>query len=135
MELVFWFGRARLRVMVMEYPANATACALGNFAGSLDGAHPDVLAGDGCTFSDIAGGVEGVERNQIACTFADTLGGCSGSFGGAFANVRGAAANVPARAALLGLGCCSGLGGLGVLGRSVAAAEGKGEGRDERRGE
>jgi hypothetical protein len=118
-------------MVMVEYPANTPTCAFGNFACSLGGTNADVLAGDGCTLSDIAGGVEGVEGNEIARTFPDTLGRCSGAFGGPFANVSGAAANVTAGAALLGLGgrlgCFSGLrwlGGLSVLGRGVLA-EGK----------
>ena len=64
-------------MVMVEDPANSPTCAFGNFAGSLGGANADVLAGDGCTLAYIAGGVERVERNQIACPFSDTLGRCS----------------------------------------------------------
>jgi hypothetical protein len=117
---------------MVEYLANTPACSLGNFACSLGGADTDVLAGDDCSFSDIAGGVNGVEGDEIARTFPDTLGRCSGALGGAFANVSGAAADVAAGAALLGLGgwlgCFSGLGGLrlGVLAGGALDADGEG---------
>jgi hypothetical protein len=114
---------------MVEYLANTPACSLGDFACSLGGADTDVLAGDDCTLSDIAGGVNGVEGDEIARTFPDTLGRCSGALGGAFANVSGAAAD---GAALLGLGgwlgCFSGLGGLrlGVLAGGALDADGEG---------
>jgi hypothetical protein len=120
-------------MVMVEYPAHTTARALGNFACSLGRAHAYVLAGDGCTFSNIAGGVQRVQRNQIARTFPHTLGRCSSAFGSPFANVSGTAADVAARASLLRLssrlGCFGGLRrglGISVLGTGVLAAEGKG---------
>lgn len=118
---------------MVEYPANTPTCALGDFACPLGGTNADVLARDDCTLSDIACRVEGVQSNQIARTFSDTLGRCSSPFGGPFANVSGTAANVTARAALLGLGtrfgCFGGLRwlGLSVLAKGFLAAEGKGQ--------
>lgn len=113
---------------MVEYFANPPTCSLGDFACSLGGADTDVLAGDGCTLSDIAGGVDGVEGDEIARTFPDTLGRCSGAFGGTFANVSGAAADVAAGAALLGLGgwlgCFSGLGGLRLGGLRLSILAG-----------
>ena len=117
---------------MVEYPANTPTCAFGNFACSLGGTNADVLAGDGCTLSNIADGVDGVESNEIARTFPNTRRRCSSAFGGPFADVSGTAANVTAGAALLGLGrrlgCFSGLRGLGlsVLARGVLATDGKG---------
>jgi hypothetical protein len=112
---------------MVEYLANPPARALGNLSCSLGCADTDVLAGDDRTLSDIAGGVDGVEGDEIARTFPDALGCCSGSLGGAFANVSGTAADVAAWAALLGLGgwlgcfsgrlgCFNGLGGLRLSG-------------------
>jgi hypothetical protein len=116
-------------MVMVEDPANDAACSLGDLAGSLDGSNADILAGDRCTLADVAGGVDWVERDQIARTFSDTLGRCSGAFGGPFANVSGAAADVTAGAAFLGLGMRVGL-GLSVLAKGVRAAEGKGEGEN-----
>jgi hypothetical protein len=119
-------------MVMVEYPANPPACAFGNLACSLGSANADVLARDGCTFSNIAGRVERVQRNQIARTFPHTLGRCSSALGSPFANVSGAAAHVTAGAALLGLGrrlgCFGGRRGLGlsVLARGILAAESKG---------
>jgi len=134
--LVFWFGRSwvRLRLVAMvEYFANAPACSLGDFACSLGCAGTDVLAGDDCTLADIAGGVDGVEGDEIARTFPDTLGRCSGALGGTFADVSGTAADVAARAALLGLGgwlgCFGGL-RLGILAGGVLDAEDEGQGEE-----
>jgi hypothetical protein len=50
---------------MVEYPANTPTCAFGNFACSLGGTNADVLAGDGCTLSNIADGVDGVESNEM----------------------------------------------------------------------
>ncbi len=78
---------------MVEYPANTPTCAFGNFACSLGGTNADVLAGDGCTLSNIADGVDGVESNEIARTFPDSLGCGTGALGGSFADVSCAAAN------------------------------------------
>jgi hypothetical protein len=133
--LVFWFRRSRVRLLLMamvEYLANPPACSLGDFACSLGCADTDVLAGDDRTLSYIAGGVDRVKGDEIARTFPDTLGRCSGALGSAFANVSGAASDVAAGAALLGLGgwlrCFSGLSGLrlGILAGGALAADGEG---------
>jgi hypothetical protein len=104
--------------MMMEYPANTPARPLGNFACSLGSANANVFAGNRRTLSYIAGGIERVQRNQIASTFPNALGRCSSAFGRSFANVSCAAANVAAGAALLRLGsrlgCLSSLRGLGL---------------------
>jgi len=121
-------------MVVVEYLANTTACAFGDLACSLDGAHADVLARDRSTLADIPGGVHRVERHQIARTFPDPLGRCSSAFGRPFANVSGTAADVTAGAAFLGLSMrvrrLRGLRGLRlrVLAKGVLAAQGKGEG-------
>ena len=117
---------------MVKYLANTPTCTFGDFSCSLGGANADVLASNGRTLSDIAGGVDGVKGDEIARAFPDTLGRCSGALGGTFADVSGTAANVTAGAALLGLGrrlgCFSGLRGLGlsVLARGVLATDGKG---------
>ena len=128
-------------MVMVKYPANAPACALGDFACSLGGANADVLAGNGRALSDIACGVDGVEGDEIARTFSDPLGRCSGSLGGTFACVPDAATDVAAGAALLGLGgwlslggwlgCFSRLsglwlGGLGILAGCPLATDGEG---------
>jgi hypothetical protein len=118
---------------MVEYPADTPACSFGNFAGSLGSANAYVLTGDSCTFSNIAGGVERVQRNQIARTFPDTLGRRTSALGSPFANVSSTAAYVTAGAALLGLGLrlryFGGLLrrlGLSALAQGVRAAESKG---------
>jgi hypothetical protein len=122
---------------MVEYPANAPPCAFGDFACSLGGANANVLPGDGCALSNIACGIEGVEGNEIARTFPDSLGPCSSAFGGPFADVSSATANVTAGAALLGpssrLGCFFGLRrlGLAVLGKDALAAQCNGHAQDE----
>jgi hypothetical protein len=47
--------------MVVENFANAAACAFGNFACSLGGTDADVFAGNRCTLSNVAGGVQGMQ--------------------------------------------------------------------------
>ena len=118
---------------MVEYLANAPTCALGYFACSLGGTDANVFAGDDCTLSDIASGVDGVEGDEIARTFPNTLGCCSGTLGGSFADVSGSATDVAAGAALLGLGCfCRLRRGLvlGVLAGGVLDADGEGQGEE-----
>ena len=115
---------------VVEDFADAATCALGDFTCALGGTDADVLAGDACTFADIAGGVDGVESDEIAGAFADALGCLSGSFRGALAYVSGSAADVTAGAAGLGLGrglrLSWGGGVLVVLGGDALGADGEG---------
>jgi hypothetical protein len=124
-------------MVMVKYLANPPACAFGDLACSLDGAHADVLAGNGRALSDIASGVDGVERDQIARAFPDSLGGGAGTLGSSFADVSCAAANLAAGAALLGLrmgGMLECVGrlrrglGLAVLAGGILAAESAGEG-------
>jgi hypothetical protein len=116
---------------MVKYLANTPTCAFGDFACSLGGTNADILAGYGRTLSNIAGSGEGVEGDEIARAFPDSFGSGTGTLGGPFADVSCTAANVAARAALLGLrlGCVgrlrSGL-GLAVLAGGVLAAEGEG---------
>jgi hypothetical protein len=88
--------------MVEDF-ADASTCALGDFAGALSGTDADVLAGDACAFADVGCGADRVQGDEIAGAFADALGCRSGSPGGALADVAGSAANITARAAGLGL--------------------------------
>ena len=126
---------------MVEYFANPPTCSLGNLASSLGRADANVLPGDDRALSDIACGVDGVEGDEIARTFSDPLGRCSGSLGGTFACVPDAATDVAAGAALLGLGgwlslggwlgCFSRLsglwlGGLGILAGCPLATDGEG---------
>ena len=127
-------------MVMVEYSANVPSCALGDFAGALGGADADVLAGDGCTLADIAGGVEWVKGDKVSSTFPNTLGRRSGALGGPFADVTGALTDVAAGAALMRsllggrLRCVGrmrrGL-GLAVLTGGVLGADGKCE-REER---
>jgi hypothetical protein len=116
---------------VVEDFSDAATCSLGDFACAFRGTDADVLAGDGCAFADVAGGVDRVEGDEIAGTFADALGCGPGSFGGAFADIAGSAANITAGAAGLGLWRGLGLGG-GLrwggcgLGGDTLAADGEG---------
>jgi hypothetical protein len=130
-------------MVMVKYPANAPACALGDFACSLGGANAHVLASNGRTLSDIAGGVYGVEGDEITSAFPDSLGRGASTLGGSFADVSSAAANVATGTALLGLGLGLGLRlrlglrlggrlgflrrlGLAILAGSVLAAEDEG---------
>jgi hypothetical protein len=76
---------------MVKYLANTPTCTFGDFACSLGGANADVLASNGRTLSDIAGGVEGVEGDEIARTFPDSFGCGTGALGGSFADVSCAA--------------------------------------------
>jgi hypothetical protein len=120
--------------MVEDF-ADAATCALRNFACALRGTDADILAGDACTFADVAGGVEGMEGDEVTGAFADAFGCCSGSLRSALADVARSAADVTAGAA--GLGLWRGLGlrwglrwGLGWgrcgLGADTLAADGEG---------
>jgi hypothetical protein len=118
---------------MVKYLANTPTCTFGDFSCSLGGANADVLASNGRTLSDIAGGVEGVEGDEIARTFPDSLGCGTGALGGSFADVSCAAADIAAGAALLRLGgrlgCVGRLRrglGLAVLAGGVLAADGEG---------
>jgi hypothetical protein len=119
-------------MVMVKYLANPPACAFGDFACSLRRANPDVLAGNRSALSDIAGGVEGVEGDEVGRTFPNSLGSGAGALGGPFANVSCTAANVAAGAAWLwlggGPGCVGRLRsslGLAVLATSVLAANGE----------
>jgi len=129
--LVLWVGCGLVVVMaVVEDLADAATCAFGDFAGALDGADAYVLSGDACSLAYIAGGVDGVECDEVASAFADALGCGSGSLGGVFADVASSAAYIAAGATGLGL-CLSGR-GLRVLRKDAlgASREGYGEERD-----
>jgi hypothetical protein len=90
-------------VVMMEYVANSPTCALGDFACALCCANADVFARDGSAFGDIASGVEWVECDEVTRTFPNTLGRCSSTLGGSFADVSGAPADVATGAALMRL--------------------------------
>jgi hypothetical protein len=94
-------------MMMVEYFANSSTCAFGDFACALGGADADVLARDGAAFADIAGSIEWVKRHEVAGAFAHSLGRCSGALAGSFADVSRAPADVATGAALMGLlpGC------------------------------
>jgi hypothetical protein len=89
-------------MVMMEYFADAPACAFGNLARPLDGANAGILAGHRRTLAHIARGVDRVQRYQIARTFSNALGRRSRAFGSPLANVSSPASNVSARTALLG---------------------------------
>jgi hypothetical protein len=88
--LVLWLGGSRgpLRLMGMvEYFANSPTCALGDFACTFGGSNANVLAGDCSAFADIAGRVEWVKCDKVACTLPNTLGRRTGALRGSFADV------------------------------------------------
>ena len=60
-------------MVMMEYLANTTAGAFGDFARALGRADANVLTGDAGAFADIASGVERVKRDKVARAFANTL--------------------------------------------------------------
>jgi hypothetical protein len=121
-------------MVMVKYPANPPAGALGDFACSLGGANADVLAGNGRALSDIACGVYGVKGDKLTRTLPDALGCGACTLGCSFADVSCTAANVATGTALLGLGlglrlsgrlgCVRGL-GLAVLAGSVLATDGE----------
>jgi hypothetical protein len=133
--LVMW-GRCGLVVVmaVVEDLANAATCAFGDFACALGSADAYVLSGDACTLAYVTGGVDRVESDEVASSFADALGCGSGSFGGVLADVAGSAADVTAGAAGLRLGRRLSLGGglrwggcgLAGLRANALAADGEG---------
>jgi hypothetical protein len=88
---------------VVEDFADAATCPFGDFACALRGADADIFSGYSCAFANVFRGSGGVEGDEIAGAFADTLGCRSGSLAGAFADVAGSAADVAAGAAGLGL--------------------------------
>ena len=108
---------------VVEDLANAATCAFGDFACALGSADAYVLSGNACTLAYVTGGVDRVESDEVASSFADALGCGSGSFGGVLADVACAATYVATGAAGLGL-CLSGR-GLRVLGRHIPGAGGE----------
>jgi hypothetical protein len=127
-------------MVVVEQFANSPTCTLGNFACAPGGADTDVLAGDGSAFADVASGVEWVKCDKIACTLSNTLGRCSGSLGGSFADVPGSSTDVATGASLMRLTLGGRLRGIGmgrrglslaVLTAGVQAADGECEKGDE----
>ena len=124
--------------------ANSPTCAFGNFPRSLGRANADILAGNDCTLSYIASGINRVKGNKISRAFPDSLGCGTCPLRGPFANVSRTAANVMAGVMLL-LGLRLGLRirlryigrlrrrlGMAVLARSAVAVycECQGEKRD-----
>jgi hypothetical protein len=91
-------------MVMVKYPANPAACALGDFACSLGGANADVLAGNGRALADIACGVYRVKGDEITRTFPDSLGCGAGALGCSFADVSCTAANVATGTARSGWG-------------------------------
>ena len=108
-------------VMVEDF-ANTPACALGDFACALGGAHANVLAGDGCTLAHIPSGIERVKGDQVDRTFPNTLGRRSSALGCSFADLPGAPADIATGAALLGLPLGGGLRCVGWLRRWLGLA-------------
>jgi hypothetical protein len=90
-------------VMMVEDFADSPACAFGDFASALGGAHSYILAGNGCALADIPRGFHWVKRHQIACAFPNTLGCGSSAFRGSFAHVPGALAHIASGAGLVRL--------------------------------
>ena len=136
------FGRIRprlgLMVMVEQF-ANSPPCSLGDFACALHSANADVLAGHGCPLADIAGGIERVKRDQVACTLPNTLGRRSSALGCSFTDVSSTPADVATGAGWMGLPLARSLRigrlrcagrlrrglGLAVLARGVQAPDSK----------
>jgi hypothetical protein len=127
-------------MVMVEYFADASACAFGDFACALGGAHADVLASDGSAFAHIAGGLDRVKCDKIARAFPNTLGRRSSALGGSFADVPSASADVATRATLVRLlpgGRLHRAGrlrrglGLAALGAGVLAAQDKADGECE----
>jgi hypothetical protein len=110
---------------VVEDLADAATCALRDFACAFSRTDTNVFSGHTCALADVAGGVEGVEGDEVACAFADAFGCRSGSLGGALADVASSAAYVTAGGAGLGLwrslSLCWGWSCLSALGVGVLA--------------
>ena len=117
--------RRRLSLMMMvEYFADSTACALRDLACTLGSADSDVLAGDRRTLADVACGLDWVKSHKVSSTLPDTLGRRSGALCGPFADVSGASAHVATRAALIRLLLARRLRCVRRLGRSVGRSLG-----------
>jgi hypothetical protein len=119
---------------MVEYSANSAACALRDLACAFGGSDADVLAGFGATFADIASGPGWVKGDKVAHTFPNTFGRRSSAFGGSFADVSGAPADVASGTALMGLRLSGRLRwvgrlrwglGLGALTEGEPAADGQ----------
>lgn len=107
--LLLWVGWRRIVVMAMvEDFANTATCALRYLACTLSSTDADVLSGNCCTLADVAGGIDRVKGDEIAGTFADSLGCGSSSLCGALADVAGSAANVTTGVVGLGPGLVRG---------------------------
>jgi hypothetical protein len=94
-------------MMMVKYLPDTPTSALGDFAGTLDGANADVLAGYRRALAHIPGRVERMKRDEVACAFSDALGRRSSSLGGSFADVASPAAYVPTGATLRRILLCS----------------------------
>jgi hypothetical protein len=121
-------------MVMVENFANTPACALRDLACAPGCADTDVLAGVGPAFADIASGLGRVKCDEVARTFPNTFGRRSSAFGGTFADVSGAPADVASRTALMGLllsgrlRCVGRLRrglGLGALTGGILAADSK----------
>jgi len=116
MGLVLGLGgwRGFVVMAVVEDLSNTATCSLRDFAGAFGGAHAYVFSGDCCALADVACRVDGMKGDEIA----------------------GAAANVTAGAARLGLGLSRAcrvwrLGGCGLSDGGMASdREGYAEERD-----
>jgi hypothetical protein len=87
-------------MVMVEYPANTPARALGDFPCALGGAYADVLPSHSSTLAHIASGVERVKGHQVTRTLPYPLGGRSGALGGSFADVPRTMTDITPRAGL-----------------------------------
>jgi hypothetical protein len=105
---------------VVEGLRNQLPGAFGDLAGTLDRAHPNILAGLSSAFAEVPGRAYRMQRHKVACSFTHPLGGLACAFAYAFADITRTPTDIAARALPLRWSCGLGLGGPGLRGRRLS---------------
>jgi hypothetical protein len=105
---------------VVERLCDQLSGTFGDLVGALDCANSHILAGISCTFTDVFGRAHGMQRNQVAGPFANTLGSLAGRLACAFTNITAAPAELTGGTLSLGWGRGLGLGALGLRSRRLS---------------
>jgi hypothetical protein len=88
---------------MMERFRHGSSGTLGDLAGSLRRAYPDIFTGFAGAFPYILGCADRMQRHQVTGAFAGTLRGMASALTCTFPNITAAAANITAGAALMRL--------------------------------
>ncbi len=105
---------------VVERLCDQLSGTFGDLVGALHCANSRTLAGISCTFTDVFGRAHGMQRNQVAGPFANTLGSLACRLACAFSNIATAPAEITGGTLSLGRGRGLGLGGLGLRSRHLS---------------